>query len=98
MKKKVITIDNLDDLPPRSTAMRGQQQAPGATIEFHAHVPALYAPRITGTVKRSGEEFYVDTAGKLYRRHLYDKMFAVQKGAIKNIRYKGENPNYLLID
>jgi hypothetical protein len=98
MKKKLITIDNLEELPLFNAAMQAEQKVAGPANEYHANVPALYAPRITGSVQQGGEEFYVDAAGKLYRPHLYNKMFVVEKGVVKNSRYKGENPNYLLAD
>jgi len=60
---------------------------------FHASVPALYQPRIKGTAIVSGEKFYVDNNGKLYRPHLFDAMFKTGRGEVRHYTYKGENPN-----
>jgi len=96
--KKKPAANNNARLPVYNAAMREEQKHAAHANEYHANVPALYAPRITGKVKKNGEEFYIDAAGKLYRPYLYDKMFAVQRGQIKGPYYKGENPNYLLVD
>lgn len=98
MKKKLLTTDDLEDLVIDATGIHTLQKYAGAASDYHARVPALYAPRITGTITKNGEQFYIDDAGKLYRPHLYDKMFAVEKGVIKDIRYKGENPNWRLVE
>jgi len=63
---------------------------------FHANVPAIYAPRIKGTRTVDGEKFYVDVQGKLYRPLLFDAMFKTERGEVRHYTYKGENPNMAL--
>ena len=67
-------------------------------MDYHANVPAIYAPRITGTKTVQGETFYTDKEGKLYRPHLYDAMFRVSRGIVRHYTYKGLNPCVRLRD
>ena len=61
--------------------------------DYHAEVPAIYAPIIVGRKDVEGETFYVDNNGKLYRPLLYDRMFKTRRGMIFHSKYKGLNPN-----
>lgn len=68
------------------------------SVNFHAEVPFIQAPKIIAEIfTLCGERYYLGLMKKIYRADDYDRYFKAPGGKIKDIRHKGNliGKNYI---